>query len=535
MHHHILVTGHLHEQAITALHQLPRCTIHIQYDLSQDELLDHLANIHVLLTRSSTAVDKKVIDSAPHLKVVARAGVGTGNIDLSYASQKGILVVNAPDKNTTSAAEMTATLLLAMARKLPQAYTEIKQGGWNRHLYTGVELHGKTIGIVGLGSVGSKMARICQGLGMNVIAYDPYLAPQVFHNTHVKRIKSLEKLCEISHVLSLHVPLNQETKGMIRKDHLMMMPPDSFVLNTARGGVIDEKDLLHCLNDGPISACGIDTWENEPEGLNAKLTIHPKVYGTPHIGAATEEAQLAVGITIVHQIRKCLNKQVVDHPVNIPGFHQQGLSSPLQAYMVLAEKLASLAVQISHFQPMHLSFSLPKTLQNSKANDLIALAIQKGFLSPITEEFVSYANASNILAAKGLTIEEGLHSPHPSPSHDNALTFHLQGLKNTSVTLSGVVFDHKHPRITAINHFRFEVKPQGTFLVFKNKDKPGVVGHVGTMLAKNAINIDSFYLSGNKQDGMAMAMVKLSHPLSGEQLQNMRSLSFMEQVRSVEL
>ena len=535
MEYKILVCARLHASAHQAFARIEGAQVRYAPDLRGEELQRAVKDIDVLVTRSGTAVDATLMDAASQLKVVARAGVGIGNIDLAYATDKGILVVNVPGKNTTSAAEITAALMLSMARALPQAYIEMKGGGWNRDAYCGVELSGKTIGIVGLGNVGSKMAQICRGLGMNVHAHDPYLSPQIFLKRGVVREKTLASLLEIGDVVSLHVPLNQETRHMMTAKELQSMKKGSFLLNTARGGVVKEEDLLELLECGHIRGCGIDTWQDEPQPWQ-KLVQHPRVFCTPHIGAITEEAQIAVGVGVAEQVHKALTAQVVDYPVNFPK-----LSSDLrpggEALMVLAEKIGSLAVQIASFHPYKVVFRPPQGL-SEKELSVVEVALQKGYLTRISDTFVSYANAQALFAAQGLELSTTYadESGADVPLHgENTLQVILYGSRHREIIICGTVYDHKFPRITYLNNFRFEVEPKGSFIVFKNQDKPGVVGAVGMFLARQHLNIDSLYLSANKQGGMAMAMVKLSAPISSEHLQMFRDLPLIEQANAVEL
>ena len=533
----ILVAGTLHPLGLEELRSIPGSTVIHKPRSSTEELLASLADVEVLITRSGTTVDKELLEHAPKLKVLARAGVGIGNIDLHSATERGILVVNAPGQNTQSAAEMTFALLLAMVRKLPEAWSTLKKGGWNRHHFSGTELYGKTLGIVGLGNVGRRVAMMGRGFGMKVQGYDPYLTQEIFEDHQVVLKKNLEELLSSSDVLSLHVPLNEETRGMISKHDLMQMPRGSWVLNTARGGVIPEQDLYEVLESEHLAGCAMDTWEHEPKP-DPRLTSHPKVYGTPHIGAITEEAQIAVGKTTAMQVSKALKGEVVDHPVNIPGLHSS-LSSSLGAYMVLVEKLASLALQISTFTAKRLTLKAPADLKEEE-QELLHLALKKGYMSRISEDFVSYANASRLFASQGLTIQEAPTTQPPSSAlkeqhRSSALTLTLEGGGEQRISLGGVIYNTQHPRITSLEEFTFEVIPEGHFIVFKNQDKPGVVGAVGSFLANKGVNIHSFYLSANQHGGKAMAMVKIDAPLSKEDLAQLQKIPLITQVFRADL
>lgn len=541
----LLITGQLHQDALAAL---ASDTLSVDYEpqIQRSHLLRIVGDYHVLLTRSGTTVDQELLDKATQLELVARAGVGIANIDLEYATHKGILVINAPGVNTISAAELTISLLMAMVRQIPSAQHTLKQGGWDRHLFEGTELAHKTIGLIGLGNVGRRVAQICHGLQMKVEAYDPYLTDEIFEAAGVSRrhqLRGEHGLLRHCDILSPHVPLNEETTGLIARDELMELSPGSWVVNTSRGGVICEQALLEVLEANHLAGAAIDTWQNEPTP-HAMLVQHPKVYGTPHIGALTLEAQRKVGLAIVNQLNKALDGEVVDHPVNIPGMHSH-LTSPLRAKMVLCEKLGRLSQQILEFQPTTLTLHLPPGLDDN-AGHLLVLAFQKGFLYRVTNEFVSYANANAKFAAAGMSASYDATSPgatHPTgapattPPHraSRGITATLADAKGHQLSLRGVVYDDLHPRLTHLGEFALEVRPEGHFLVFRNQDVPGVVGGVGQFLARHNINIDSFYLSSHNLEGQAMAMVKIHRCLTKSQCDEMQTFPFIDKLFAVDL
>jgi D-3-phosphoglycerate dehydrogenase len=476
-------------------------------DCSREELLSLVAKCQVLVSRSETDVDKAVIDAAAQLKVIARAAVGVGNIDIPYATEKGILVINTPGKNTNSAAEMTMALLLSMMRHVPEAHHKVKEGGWDRHSYTGRELKGKTIGLIGVGNVGHRVAKFCKSFDMEVLAYDPYISTSVFQRLGITPLASLEELASRCQILSVHVPLNKETKGMVHQGILSLMAKGSWVVNAARGGIILEKDILNALESGQLEGAALDTWETEPKPAMA-LASHPKVYAAPHIGASTEEAQLAIGETIYEQVVKALEGGVVDYPVNLP---QVGIiESPLlRPYAILAEKLGAMAAQILDFNPTRVVMAYRGDLAGLD-HSLVRLSFMKGYASRVVDGFVSFVNAGQHFEKLGLVIEEDVDPEFDS--YRSALKIKISGSGSKDLALGGIVFDSKYPRISLINDFYFEIEPQGTFLVLENNDKPGVIGALGTFLASKGINIDSFDLARNRKGGQAMAMIRVDTP-----------------------
>ena len=503
----ILITGALHEAAMAAFNGTDAFEIIYRPDCSREELLSLVPRCQVLVSRSETDVDKVVMDAAHQLKVIARAAVGVGNIDIPYATEKGILVINTPGKNTNSAAEMTLALLLAMMRHIPEAYHKVREGGWDRHAFTGRELKGKTIGIVGVGNVGHRVAKFCKSFDMEVIAFDPYISTSVFQRLNITRIESLEDLASRCDILSVHVPLNKETKGMVHRGILNLMKKGSWIVNAARGGIILEKDILEALESGHIAGAAIDTWETEPKPSLA-LVSHPKVYGAPHIGASTEEAQLAIGETIYEQVVKAIDGGVVDYPVNLP---QVGIiESPLlRPYAILAEKLGAMAAQILDFNPSRVMIAYRGDLAGLD-HSLVRLSFMKGYASRVVDGFVSFVNAGQHFEKLGLTLEEDADPGFDS--YRSALKIKIFGSGGKNIAIGGIVFDSKYPRISLVNDYYFEIEPQGTFLLVENDDKPGVIGALGTFLASKAINIDSFDLARNRKGGQAMAMIRVDTP-----------------------
>lgn len=527
----LLITGALHQVAQDGFKEYPGFHVDYSPDLPRGEILKKIKNVHILVTRSETTIDRELIDAAPELKVIGRAAVGVGNIDIPYATAKGILVINTPGKNTNSAAEMTMAIMLSMLRNVPESQAKMKSGGWDRHKFVGNELRGKTIGLVGIGHVGHRVAKFCRGFDMEVLGYDPYIGPAIFQKHGVVRCDSLTELVEKVDILSVHVPLNAETRGMIDFELIKKMKKGSWLVNAARGGVIEEEAIISALEINHIAGAAIDTWDNEPNA-NPELVADDRVYVAPHIGASTVEAQRAIGLTIVEQIIKAIEGGVVDHPVNLPsvGVVDSQLMKP---YTVLAEKLGSFAAQILEFNPVKVSISYRGDLAEEEDHSFIKLGFKKGYASRAVDTYVSYVNADNLFDNLGVTIEEDL-----DPNFDgyrSAIKMKIFGENGEKLTVGGIVFDGEYPRISLVNDFYFEVDPQGHFIVMENNDKPGVIGAVGTLLSENNVNIDSFDLSRNKKGGKAMALIKVDTALSVPQKRALSKLDHIERSHVISL
>jgi D-3-phosphoglycerate dehydrogenase len=509
----VLVTGALHPDAIASLKANPKLALTYAPDCPKKELYDLIRTAQVLISRSETDVDRELIDLAPDLNIIGRAAVGVGNIDIPYATERGILVINTPGKNTNSAAELTMGLLLGMVRKIPQAHAEVKKGGWDRHRFSGRELRGKTIGIVGLGHVGHRVAKFALGFDMKVLAYDPYVAPQVFERNGAIYCATLSELAEQVDFLTVHVPKNKETTGMVSADIMKRMKTGAGILNAARGGLIDEHAMLAALNSGKLSGYAVDTWEDEPHPM-AALVQHEKTWCSPHIGASTEEAQKAIGDTIVEQVNKAINGSVVDYPINLP---QVGIiDNPLlKPYAVLAEKLGSLAAQLLGFQPTKMELFYRGDLAGMDQG-LIRLGFVKGYIGHVVDGYVSFVNASQHFERLGVPLIE--QQDPKFASYRSALKVRIVGANGKSLILGGIVFDQEYVRISMIDNYYFEVEPRGCFIISENSDKPGVVGEIGSFLGRNGINIDSFGLSRQLHGGKALALIKVDSQPTSEQM-----------------
>jgi D-3-phosphoglycerate dehydrogenase / 2-oxoglutarate reductase len=504
----VLITGTLHPKALELLGRHPHLKVDYLPDCPRSQIIERVKNAEVLVSRSETDVDREIIDAAPNLKIIARAAVGVSNIDIAYATEKGILICNCPGQNTNSAAELTMGLMLSVYRKIPAAHMTIKGGGWNRHHFSGRELRGKTLGIVGLGNVGHRVAQFARGFDMKVLAYDPYLAPKIFDRHGTTQCSDLAEMVAQCDVLSVHVPLNKETKGMIDADMLAKLPKGAILINAARGGVITEDGLIQMLQNGHLSGAGIDTFEGEPKP-RADLLACENVYCTPHIGASTEEAQEAIAESVAKQIISATEGGVVDHPVNLPRVGV--IDDPLlRSYAVLGEKLGSIAGQIQSFNPTSITFSYRGDLAILD-HGLIKLAWLKGYLSRIVDDYVSFVNVETHVQRLGIELIEK-DDPNFS-NYKSALKITIQGRNDDQLTIGGTVFDSSHLRFTLINDFYFEIEPEGNLVLIENHDRPGVIGEVGKFLGDHGINIDSFHLSRNRKGGTAMAVAKIDSPL----------------------
>ncbi len=526
MKYRVLITGKLHPLALSVFAAAGDIEPDYQPDLPHEEILSIIGPYHAIVSRSETAVTRELIDRASNLKVIARAAVGIGNIDVDYATEKGILVINTPGKNTNSAAELAMGLLVASMRNIISAHATMQATHWDRHKFSGRELMGKTIGIIGLGNVGHRMARFARAFDMEVIAYDPYISDDVFEAHNVHKV-SLEELLSTSDVVTIHTPQTPETRNMIDRNQFSLMKEGVVVINTARGGLINEEALLEGLRSGKVAAAGIDTWTVEPPRNNPFRDM-PQVVMTPHIGASTGEAQLRIAESIADQTLRALRDEVVDFPVNMPSV--KVLTNPrAKYYIVLAEKLGSFAVQSLDFNPRQVKVTYRGEL-TSEEGAMIRRAFLKGFLKNTAEETITFVNAEQKAAERQIRVVE-VDDPHFT-DYQSAVKFIVSDHEQ-SFTIGGVVLGENNYRLSLVNGFSFEVIPDGHLLSLVNSDRPGVIGQVGTLLGNRGINISQFELSRNMPGGQAMALIRIDTPADKEVLEGLRAIENIISVRNI--
>lgn len=522
----ILITGALHPLALETFAGDAEAEVDYRPDLPYEEIVGLISGYDAIVSRSETRITREMIDAGTRLKVIARAAVGFGNIDVDYATEKGILVINTPGKNTNSAAELTLGLMLAAMRKVVPAHKRLESQGWERHQFLGTELMGKVIGIVGLGNVGHRVARFAHAFDMEVLAYDPYIADEVFDLHHAHKC-NLEEMLSRADILTVHVPLTDETRNMIGEAELARLNEGAIVLNTARGGVIDEAALLEGLRSGRIGAAGIDTWVVEPPTDNPFADL-PNVVMTPHIGASTAEAQRRIAESIAEQTLRALRDEVVDYPVNMPRL--KVITNPrVKSYVVLAEKLGAFAVQSLDFNPRRVEIKYRGEL-SSEEGLMVRRAFLKGFLRNTADEAITFVNAETKAAERHI---EMVDTDDPGfTDYQSAVQFTVNDHEH-NFKIGGVVFGEKNYRLSQVNDFTFEVIPEGILLWVINNDRPGVIRDIGGVLANNEINISQFELSRNMPGGQAMSLLRVDTPVDDTVLEALRSIRNVVSVRRI--
>lgn len=514
--------------------------VEVRTGLPKEELLKIVGDYDGLIVRSETKVTAEVLRAATRLKVVARAGVGVDNVDVAEATERGIIVVNTPSGNTIAACEQAFALLLATARKIVQAHISMQAGKWERKQFMGVELAGKTLGIVGLGRIGTELAHRAIAFGMKPISYDPFVSPAYAEKQGIE-MTTLEDLYRRSDFISVHSPLLPETYHMIGAAAFDMMKPSVRIINAARGGIIDEEALAVALKSGKVAAAGLDVFEQEPTPPDNPLLSLPNVVAVPHLGASTEEAQIKVAVDAAESVVAALHGELVPNAVNLPGLSREALAE-LKPYLSLATKLGRLGAGLSDGAITQVTVCLQGEVSDNYAR-LICMAALQGLLDN-PEEPVNLVNARALAARRGievveqknqeeaqftgLTISLRLKSATEAKTYDNGLP--PIGLR----TFEGTVI-HGEPHIVSINGMRVDVTPTGYLLISRHIDRPGMIGRVGTVLGGHNINIASMEVGRRQRGGEAVMILAVDDVVDQSIIDQLSKIDGVENLRFVNL
>lgn len=500
----VLVSDPIDEVGIKILQQVAE--VDIKTGLSEDELIAIIPQYDALMIRSGTQVTQNVIESAENLKIVGRAGVGVDNVDVAAATRRGIVVVNSPEGNTVAAAEHALAMMLSLSRHIPSANQSVKEGRWDRKKYIGSEVYKKTLGVVGLGKIGSHVAKVAKAMGMKILAFDPFISQERANQLGCTLV-DLDILFSESDYITLHVPKTKETANLINAESLGKMKPSARLINCARGGIIEENDLYEALKNGQITGAALDVFASEPLG-ESKLRELDNIILTPHLGASTAEAQVNVAVDVAEQIRDVLLGLPARSAVNIPGLSAEVMEK-LRPYMRLAETLGNLVGQLAGDRVESLNVKLQGDLADNNSQPLV-IASLKGLLSKALRERVNYVNAG--IEAK----ERGIHlvETRDATIKDYSNSIHLEavGTKGTH-GVTGALLNDGEIRITSINGFPVNVPPNTYMLFTLHRDVPGIIGNIGTLLGSFNVNIASMQVGRKIVRGDAVMVLSIDDPL----------------------
>jgi D-3-phosphoglycerate dehydrogenase len=522
----VLVADPIAEEGLAILRPYTRIEIVVG---DRDGLERHLGQAEALLVRSETRVTEALLDSAPRLRVIGRAGVGVDTIDVSAATARGIVVVNAPGGNAVAAAEHSLALMFALARRVAAADASMKRGEWSRGRYIGSELSGKTLGLIGLGRVGSEVARRALGLDMRVMVFDPYVPDE-----HARRIGlepvELDTLLASSDFVSLHVPLTEATRGLLNAQRMASMRPGAFVVNCARGGLVDAPALLAALDEGRLAGAGIDVFSTEPVPDGDPLPRHPKVVATPHLGASTVEAQANVATQVAREVLAVLEGHPTQFAVNVPSLRPEDVEA-LQPYMGLVVMLGKLATQLADDHLRSAEISYRGEIADRNVGVLTAAAVQ-GLLEPISATPVNLVNARLLAQQRGLDIIE---TRSTTPAHYTSLVRVTVNTRAGATSVAGVISDGR-AHVVQIDDYELHLPPTpGYLLVTQHVDRPGMIGLVGTLLGQADINISSMQVGRKTRRGEALMLLSVDEPVPPAVVEHIRHAASVATIKVIKL
>lgn len=495
---------------------------------NREVLREAIAEANAVLIRSATKIDAEALSWAPKLKVVARAGVGLDNVDIKAATEAGVMVVNAPTSNVVSAAELAIGQLLSLARHIAPANASLKAGEWKRSKYTGVELYEKTIGIIGLGRIGSLVAQRLAGFDVKLVGYDPYVTPVRAEQMGVELLE-LDELMRRSDFITIHIPKTPETTGMISTDQFALAKPELRIVNCSRGGIIDEAALYEALKSNRIGGAGLDVFVNEPPKDSPLLTLE-NILVTPHLGASTDEAQEKAGISVARSVRLALAGDLVPDAVNVAG---GVIDASVKPGMPLAEKLGQIVAGLAHASIVSVEFEARGEIA---AHDVtvLKLAALKGLFQSMVTEQVSYVNAPLLAEQRGVDVR--LVQEATSDEYRNVTTLKAVLSDGTSISAGGTVIGPKHhQKVVSINGYDVELSMARHLVVLVYQDRPGIVALYGKAFAENDINIAAMQIARQQQGGKALSVITVDSPVPADVLENLRVAIAAESIRAIEV
>ena len=525
----ILISDSLSKEAVEILTKEKEFSVDVNTKLTPDELKSVIKDYDALVVRSSTKVTKDVIEAAARLKIIGRAGVGLDNVDVNAASKKGIVVVNTPAGNTISTAEQAFTLMLSLSRNIPQADASMKRGEWERKKFMGHELCGKTLGIVGLGRIGTEVAKRSLSFGMKILAYDPYLSMEKAKELGIEPA-DLSTLYKNADYITVHTPLTDDTKHMISDKEIAMMKKDVRLINCARGGIIDEAALARAIEAGKVAGAALDVFEQEPPAKDNALLKLDKMVLTPHLGASTEEAQTNVAVEVANTVRDALLTGCIRNAVNVPCVEAETWKV-IEPYLKLAEKMGSIQAQLveGHIKQVNIRY----------VGDVIkfdltpfTLSVIKGMLTPILQDTVNFVNSMVIAKERGIRVTET--KVDQIQDFANLIIVEVETDKMKS-SIAGTLFTKVDPRIVRIDESYIDAVPEGYMLFMQNKDVPGIIGQIGTILGKNNVNIAGMSFGRETKGGKAVSVLNIDSDVPKNVLEEIRKAPNIFGVKLVKL
>lgn len=524
----VLVSDSVSDKGLAILRAEKDIEVVVDTKMTPDQLTAEIGKYDALIVRSATKVTREVIEAAARLKIIGRAGAGVDNIDLEAATNRGVIVVNTPGGNSVSTAEHTVAMLLAMARNIPQAHMSTKQGKWDRKSFTGVEIQGKVLGVVGLGRIGREVAKRGIGLSMDVLGYDPFISEDLARSLGISLV-DLDDLCCQADFITVHTPLNEHTRGLIDARRIGLMKQGVRIVNCARGGIIDEKALTDGLKSGKVAAAALDVFENEPPTASELVGLDNVVL-TPHLGASTEEAQENVAVDVARQVVRALQGKSFRNAVNLPSTDPETYEF-LRPYLSLASRLGAFLGSTASGSLEAVEIEYTGDLADLDVGAVTNYLLQ-GFLAPVIEVPVTIVNAPLIARSRGIRVSETKSKDHrgfPSTIRAKAIGKEMQR------SISGTVYEGSELRIVEVDGYRVDFEPAGDVLLIPHMDKPGVIGAVGQLLGRESINIAAMYVGRKEIGGRAVMLLGIDGSPSKSALEAVKTVDGVLDVRYVKM
>lgn len=524
----ILICDGLHKKGLRLFEKAKGIDIEVHERLEPEALIEKIGAADALVIRSRTTVDRNVLAAGPNLRVVGRAGTGVDNIDITAATDQGVLVMNTPGANAMAAAEHTMALMLTLARHVSQADQSLRAGKWEKKKFMGTELYNHTLGIIGLGRIGSIVAERAQGFHMRVLAYDPYVSKEMATRLGID-VVPLDKLLQRADFITLHTPLSKETVGLLNEAAFKKMKRGVRIINCARGGLIDEQALYDAIISNKVAGAALDAFSKEPPVGNPLLTL-PQVVATPHLGASSEQAQINVATAIAGQMIDYLTTGVIRNAVNVPSVSSQ-MMEQLRPYMLLAERLGAFVSQCLPGNAQRLDLAYGGTLWELERGPITQAAL-KGFLERALDENVNLVNAPAIMRHRGIEVREA--STSEVRGYTGLITLTVVTDRG-DFEVAGSVFPDAECRIVRINEYRMEAPLVGRMLLIANYDRAGVIGIIGTTLGSHGVNIADMHLSRSLRKGRAISLVTVDDQVPQATLKALRDYKDIIRVDVIEL
>lgn len=515
----VLVSDPISDLGIQQLVDAQDIVVDKKPGLSEDELVSIIGEYDALLVRSQTTVTEKILEAGKKLKVVGRAGVGVDNINLDAATKLGVIVINAPDGNTITTCEHTFAMMMALARHIPQAYKKTTEGTWDRKSFLGVELRNKTLGVLGMGRIGSEVAKRAKAFGMNILGYDPFLTEERAQKQGIT-LATVDEIIRNADFMTVHTPLTPETKHMISKAQFEVMKPGMRIVNCARGGVIDEIALVDAINEGIVAGAAFDVFEVEPPAADHPFLTHPKIIVTPHLGASTVEAQENVAIDVSEQVLHILRDEPFTNAVNMPPIPAE-VRKVLEPYFELGETLGSFIAQGTEGAVEEISVSYSGDLADVDTQPLTRYIVRGILAHYLGKDTVNVVNSMH--TAKQRDVNIVVQKSRVAHNFTNLVTVTLRTNKEER-SAAGTLLSGYGPRIVQIDKYNVDVTPRGNFILISHNDKPGIIGRVGTLLGSNDVNIATMQVGRQDEGGTAVMVLRVDKGTPKEVLTQLTDL-----------